>query len=146
MRAASDGGGPVDQGAPGPRRPAEEAPAPDDFTSHPAYRGALRLYGFVFDLETKFPDDEREMIYLALKRVSLEVGSFLAAGFGRERGEAGCELWEQARSRLMEARHYVLVAQSRYMLDALDVESFGAVYEEVLAGIEGLLADARRRA
>jgi 23S rRNA-intervening sequence protein len=131
MRAASDR-----PGNGGPR--SAEAPS-TDFAEQPAYRCALRLFGFVFDLEPKFPDDERVTLYLELKRTSTQVGSLLAAGFGREPGPAALELWERARSNLMEARHYVLAAHSRYMLDAADAEAFEAVYAELLGGIETLL-------
>jgi hypothetical protein len=112
----------------------------NDFASEPAYQAAVRLYGISFDLEVKFPDDERETLYLGLKKASMEVGSFLAAGFGRGSGVARIDLWSQARSRLMEARHYVLLAESRYMLDSLDVEAFDAVYAELLIRIDALLA------
>ncbi len=135
MPAASEGG------APRSGRRAATRPRTTDFAALPVYRSALRLCGLVYDLEAKFPDDERDMLLTGLKRVSVEIGSCLAAGFGHGRREAGFEMWTAARSKLMEARHYVLFAKTRYFVDAKDLAAFDAVYVEVLSGIDALLAD-----
>jgi len=113
-----------------------------DFAEHPVYQIALRLCANVLDLETRFPDDEQPLLYSNLKRCAVESGSLLASGFGRSLPEARLELWEQARSRMMEARHLVLVARMRYLVDGHDVESFESLYFEMMEGIETLIGRA----
>ncbi len=113
-----------------------------DFAEHPVYQLALRLCAHVLDLESRFPDDEQPLIYSSLKRCAVESGSLLASGFGRSLPEARLDLWEQARSRIMEARHLVLVARMRYLIDGSDVESFEALYFEMMEGIETLIGRA----
>lgn len=113
-----------------------------DFAEHPVYQLALRLCAQVLDLETRFPDDEQPLLYAGLKRCAVEAGSLLAAGFGRSQPATRLELWEQARSRMMEARHLILVARMRYLVDSKDVESFEALYFETLEGIETLIGRA----
>jgi hypothetical protein len=93
-------------------------------------------------MESKFPDDEQPLLYNGLKRCAIESGSFLAAGFGRSGHAARLELWERARSRMMEARHHVLVARMRYVLDVLDVREFEALYFELTDGIDALIGGA----
>jgi hypothetical protein len=110
-----------------------------DFVGEPVYLAALQLCAVVFDLEPQFPDDERDVLYSGMRRAVVEAGSLVAAGFGRSPGPAREDLWERARSRLMEARHYVLLAQMRYVLDTRGVDAFEAVYFEALKGIGGLL-------
>jgi four helix bundle protein len=111
-----------------------------DFALQPAYRSALKLCGYVFDLEERFPQDEREVVYLGMKRASAEIGSLLAAGYGRVPSPEGRDLFRQARSRLMEARHFVLLAETRYLITPEDAAGFEALYTETLDGIEMLLA------
>lgn len=113
-----------------------------DFADHPVYRSALRFCGFVLDLESKFPDDEHPLLYVSLKRCGIEIGSLLASGFGRSGAEARLELWETARSRAMEARHLVMVARMRYVVDERDVERFEEHYFDLLEGIETLIGAA----
>ena len=115
-----------------------------DFTGDAAYRGALALCGLIYDLEVKIPDDERPDLYSGMKRAAIQVGALIASGFGRLSDQGGREAWERARSSLMETRHYVLLAQSRYFLDVLDVQAFDALYAEVLEGITRLLREGRR--
>lgn len=128
------------------------ASLPGDFIETPAYRGSLRLCRLIVDLEEKFPDDERPVILSGLKRTSSEIGAFLAAGFARSSAAAAREQWEQARARLMETRHYLLLAKSRWLVDDRDLEAFDALYLEVLREIDlvieegGPLRGAARRA
>lgn len=110
-----------------------------DFADEEIYRSALRLCGLVLDFEHHFPDDERPLVYDELKRCTLETGARIAESFGRREAEARHLLLEVARSRLMEARHYVLVANLRYLLDSNQVESFDAMYMDLLSGLQGLL-------
>jgi four helix bundle protein len=113
-----------------------------DFTRNPVYGIALQLCGLVLDLEPKFPDDERAMLYDALKRCAIESGSLLASGFGRSSSAARLELWEQARSRVMEARHLIMVARMRYLVDEKDVERFEEAYAGLIDGIGSLIGGA----
>ena len=113
-----------------------------DFTRNPVYGIALQLCGLVLDLEGKFPDDERAMLYDSLKRCGIESGSLLASGFGRSSPGARLELWEQARSRVMEARHLIMVARMRYVIDEKDVERFEELYAKLIDGIGALIGGA----
>ncbi|HXI03818.1 MAG TPA: four helix bundle protein [Candidatus Saccharimonadales bacterium] len=112
-----------------------------DFAGHPVYELALRLCAEVLDLESKFPDDEQELIYGGLKRCAIETGSLIASGFGRSRSDARLDIWERARSRVMEARHLVLVARMRYLVDSRDVERFEALYFEMIEGLDALIGE-----
>ena len=112
---------------------------PADFSTEPMYQAALRLCGVVLDLELKFPNDEREALFTGMRSCAVETGSIIAAAFGRARGRSLGDHWERARSRLMECRHYVLVAHMRYVLDSKDVEAFDHAYFELLARLSQLL-------
>lgn len=114
----------------------------EDFADHPVYRAALQFCGLVLDLEPKFPDDEHPGLYVPLKRCAIETGSLIASGFGRSRAEARLDLWERARSRVMEARHLILVARMKYVVDSRDVESFEGLYFGLIRGIEALIGAA----
>jgi len=113
-----------------------------DFSTEPLYQSALRLCGLVLDLELKFPNDEREALYAGMRACAIETGSLIAAAFGRAPGPARGDHWERSRSRLMECRHYVLVAHMRYVLDSKDLESFDQAYFELLARLSDLLDSA----
>lgn len=126
----------------GGARPAGVAGPVADFAAHPVYQEALRLCGLVLDLESKFPDDEHPVLYVPLKRCAIEAGSLLASGFGRSAPSVRLDLWERARSRAMEARHLVLVARMRYVVDARDVDLFEERYFLLLDGIETLIGTA----
>ena len=112
---------------------------PFDFAGLPVYRSTLRLCRAVMDLETQFPDDDRQLIYAGLKRAILETGALIASAFGRSKGPARTERLEEARSRLMECRHYALVADVRYHLDKGQSLAFEADYAEILAALNGLI-------
>ena len=116
-----------------------EACAQEDFASQPVYQIALRLCGLVLDMESRFPNEEREALYTGMRGAAVETGSLIAGGFGRTPGLARYDMFEQARSRLMEARHYVLVSHLRYVLDTNDVESFDLVYFELLPRLSELI-------
>jgi four helix bundle protein len=115
------------------------AVAREDFADQPVYQIALRLCGLVLDLESRYPDEEREALYTGMRNAAVETGSLIAAGFGRRPGPARYDRFEQARSRLMEARHYLLVSRLRYVLDSNDVESFDLVYFELLPRLSELI-------
>jgi len=123
--------------SPGPSN--GDGPRPGDFSTEPLYLAALRLCGVVLDLELKFPNDERAALYTGMRSCAIETGSIIASAFGRAEGPARGEYWEDARSRLMECRHYVLVAHMRYVLDSNDVEAFDQAYFELLVRLNVLL-------
>lgn len=135
MPAESEGNG--RGAAPGDVSGGEARPA--DFSTEPLYMAALSLCGVVLDLELKFPNDEREALYTGMRACAIETGSIIASAFGRSEGSARGDHWERARSRLMECRHYVLVAHMRYVLDSKDVEAFDQAYFELLVRLSGLL-------
>ncbi len=110
-----------------------------DFVDLPAYRSTLHLCRVVMDLETEFPDDDRQLIYVGLKRAVLETGALIASAFGRSEGRARVETLEEARSKLMECRHYALVAGLRYHLDSAQSRAFEEEYFEILAGLNELI-------
>lgn len=110
-----------------------------DFVDLPAYRSTLRLCRVVMDLETEFPDDDRLLIYVELKRAVLETGALIASAFGRSEGPARVGRLEEARSKLMECRHYALVAGLRYHLDSAQSHSFEEEYVEILAELNELI-------
>lgn len=111
----------------------------EDFAGQPVYQIALRFCGLVLDLESRYPDEEREALYTSMRKAAVQTGSLIAAGFGRTPGSSRHDMFEQARSRLMEARHYLLVSHLRYVLDSDDVESFDLVYFELLPRLSELI-------
>lgn len=113
------------------------------FDETPAYLAALRLCGFVHGLDAKIPDDERPLLYQGLQRASLEIGAQIAAGHALTGAAAARTCWERARAALMESKHYVLVARSRYLLDERDGEAFEELYRETLEAIGALLGGRR---
>lgn len=115
---------------------------PRDFATEPVYQSALALCGVVLDLELKFPDDEREALYAGMRTCAVETGAIIASAFGMAEDSARGDYWERARSRLMECRHYVLVAHSRYVLDNKDVAGFDQAYFELLAKLSMLVESA----
>lgn len=110
-----------------------------DFVDLPAYRSTLRLCRVVMDLETEFPDEDRQLIHVELKRAVLKTGALIASAFGRSEGPARVEKLEEARSKLMECRHYALVAGLRYHLDSAQSRAFEEEYVGILAGLNELI-------
>jgi hypothetical protein len=117
----------------------EELAEVRDFASEPVYQTALQLCALVLEMESHFPDDEKDVIYAGMRLATVKAGALVAAGFGRTPGPSREDLWERARSSLMEARHYALLANMRYLLDAKALASFEAVYYEALNRIGALL-------
>ena len=110
--------------------------AADDFDQHDVYRAAAALVDFVYGLEDRFPDDEREL-FQRLRTAAVDVGARIAEGFGRDGLHADGSLSEPTRretlASLSELRHYVLTAHRRFLLDERRLSDF----EERYRGIRG---------
>lgn len=109
------------------------------FESHELYASVSRLTGLIYDMEDRFPEDEIPVLYTRMRAAAVDLGAMIASGLSRhEPGGSGVfppAAMGEARAKLSELRHYVLVAGSRFFLGAEQVEAFEEIHRGILAAL-----------
>lgn len=109
-----------------------------DFDGQAVYGAVLDLTRFVYELEEHFPQDELGVLFARLKAAAVDVGARIAEGYARDGLDAGGlseTTRREARGKLAELRHYVLVSHGRFLLDELHLRKFEELYARILGDL-----------
>lgn len=109
-----------------------------DFDGQAVYGAVLDLTRFVYELEERFPQDELGVLFARLKAAAVDVGARIAEGYARDGLDAGGlseTTRREARGKLAELRHYVLVSHGRFFLDELHLRKFEELYARILGDL-----------
>jgi hypothetical protein len=115
------------------------------FESHELYASVSRLTGLIYDMEDRYPEDEIPVLYTRMRAAVVDLGALIASELSRHvpKGPGGPggggvlppAAMGEARAKLSELRHYVLVSGSRFFLGAEQVEAFEEIHREILAAL-----------
>lgn len=113
------------------------------FEDRSLYQQARRLIKYVYDIEDRFPEEDRISLHRPMRDQALEIGARIAAGFSCLGDSISSMLPQENRrdvlSRLGEVRHWVLTAETLHHLDAERVAEFEEIHDalrEQLGGAE----------
>lgn len=93
------------------------------------YKLASELAEWIYDLTENFPDNERYVLIVQIRRAVLSIGANIAEGNDRFHYKERIHFLYYARGSLAEVKHFMLFSKNRNYINKKELEDFLTRYK-----------------
>ncbi|MEW6684610.1 MAG: four helix bundle protein [Candidatus Edwardsbacteria bacterium] len=95
-----------------------------DFDDLEVYKLSIELADRIYDITSRFPEEEKYNVVSQLRRAGTSIGANIAEGYGRFHYKENQQFCRQARGSLTETKHFMLFSLKRKYITGEEYDKF----------------------